>query len=320
MAHNFFLSHYSRDKEIAEIIANALNRISLRQIMPWYSSDSSESGGLKPGNIWFTEILGKINQSRALVAVLTPNSIGRPWIYFESGIAQSLENCEIIPVCVGIIRDNIHPPLGMYQCYQLTDYRSLKEFIGKLLAKFEITFDEEMSKPVLEKAISDLAKVEFKEEGKTEEKSIDIQELLTDLKSHIDKRFVDMLDRQSNWSLDKSIAQNEEVAFEEIIYTITIIVNFPEYKGKRFLEVRIDDTVQDVLNSMYFLLKEYIEPFTYMEKWVLKNPKNNQRMILREIGRMVPAKHIFKQEIEWEAIKLKEEYKASSSKDIVRNQ
>lgn len=58
---------------------------------------------------------------------------------------------------------------------------------------------------------------------------------------------------------------------------------------------------------------DYIEPYRYMQQWVLINSQNKQRMIIREIGGMIPAKFIFKQEIKWEAIKLKEEYKASNS-------
>ena len=320
MTHNFFLSHFSGDKEVAEVIASVLHRISVRQLAPWYSSDSSSDGGLKPGNIWFNEILSKIVQSKALVAVLTPNSIGRPWIYFESGIGQALEHCEVIPVCVSVKRDSILPPLGMYQCYQLTDYKSLKEFVGKLLKKFDIYFDEEMSKPILEKALTEISKFSFDNDNKGDSKAVDFNQVLSELKSHIDKRFIDLLESQlpAYSTGNKMLATNDVGYAETLTYTITIHVNFPEYKGKQFLEVRMGETVQDVLNNMYFLLSKYIKPFTYMESWILRNPSDGQRMVLREIGDLVPAKYVFKQDIEWEAIKIKEEYKASSSKEYFK--
>src|SRR4051794_6043831 len=135
---NFFLSHFSEDKEIAELIANILKRVSLEQIQPWYSSDSSPTGGLNPGSQWFAEILSKLKSSSALIAIITPNSISRPWLYFESGIAQAVENCEVIPVCVGISKEKVYSPLGAYQIYQLSDYRALRDFIGKLLNKFSV--------------------------------------------------------------------------------------------------------------------------------------------------------------------------------------
>jgi len=53
-------------------------------------------------------------------------------------------------VCVGIDSQTSVPyPLGMYQTYQLVDYDSVKRFAEKLLGKYEVSFDEEMSKPVL---------------------------------------------------------------------------------------------------------------------------------------------------------------------------
>ena len=171
MSHNFFISHYSKDKPIAELFSNALRRITLEQINPWFSSDNL--GGLKPGDIWFNRIISKINQSKAVVSLLTPNSINRPWIYFESGIGQALENCEVIPVCIGLKRDSILPPLGLYQCYQLNDYRSVVDFFSKLLALFEIKFDEEMSKGVIEKFVSDISKINFEKEENNKEKKDD---------------------------------------------------------------------------------------------------------------------------------------------------
>ena len=313
MAHNFFLSHFTDDKEIAEIIAQILSRLSLRQIAPWYSSDNSGEGGLKPGNIWFNEILRRISQSKVLISVLTPNSIRRPWIYFESGIAQSLENCELIPVCVGLKRDNVIPPLGLYQCYQLTDYKSLKEFTSKILTKFEIQFDEGLAKPLLKDAISNLSKIKFTGDENHEPDQA-FNNALAELKTHIDKRFIDLLSKQPGTSPANLHAEQTQEAF---MFTITINVQFPNLQGKQFVEVRADDTVQDVLDNMYYLLKDHIEEFTYMQDWILLNPKTGQRMIIREIANMVPAKAVFRPEIEWDVIKLQSEYTASSSKKIV---
>lgn len=74
MPHKFFISHYSGDKVIAELFSGVLRRITLEQITPWFSSDTSGGSGLKPGDIWFNQILAKITQSKAVVSLLTPNS------------------------------------------------------------------------------------------------------------------------------------------------------------------------------------------------------------------------------------------------------
>jgi hypothetical protein len=321
MSHKFFLSHFSEDKQIAEIISKLLRRLSLQQLLPWYSSDAAGDGGLRPGNIWFNEILERITESKALIAILTPNSIDRPWIYFESGIAQALNNCELIPVSLNVKRDNIAPPLGMYQCYQLTDYNSLMEFTGKLLNKFGVVFDEEMSRPVLMAAIKELSLIEFSKKVENSNSIPGIDEALSALKNHIDKRFIDLLDQRAEHRKENDLpSSNKEVtANESIIYTATINVNFPEFKGEKFVEIRPGTSVQDVLDNLYGLLGRYLHPYTYMENWILINPKNKQRMILREIGKLVPARYVFRPEITWEAIKISSEYKASSSAKLIRN-
>jgi len=320
MPHKFFLSHFSGDKVIAEIVAKLLHRLSLQQLLPWYSSDSSENGGLKPGNIWFNEILERISQSKAVITILTPNSIGRPWIYFESGIAQALDGCELVPVSMGIKRDEIAAPLGLYQCYQLTDYNSLKEFISKVLNKFDVVFDEELARHVLVTAIKELSKIEFDQKDRQAIKPLGFNEALTEIKNHIDKRFIDLLDQKTGNRKEnsKSLKNTTNDAEDPIIYTAEIKINFPEFQGERFVEIRSQTSVQDVLDGLYISLTNYIQSYTYMQDWILVNPKNNQRMVLREIGKMIPAKYIFKPEIIWEAVKITSEYKAGSSSKIVR--
>src|SRR6185436_18320054 len=135
--HNFFISHFSEDREIANIIANALSRITLNQINPWFSSDHGGSGGIPQGSVWLDSIREKLSSSRAIVVLLTRNSIHKPWIYFEAGIGEARENCEIIPVCFGFDGLSEIPfPLAMYQCFLLSDYNSLKRFAHKLLSRY----------------------------------------------------------------------------------------------------------------------------------------------------------------------------------------
>lgn len=310
MAHNFFISHANNDKDVAEIIARIIERITLRQILPWYSSDTSSTGGLKPGSIWFNEIIAKLIKSRAIVAVLTPNSINRHWIYFESGIGEALDDCEVIPICIGVKRDSILPPLGMYQCYQLTDYRSLKEFCGKLLNKFDISFDEEMSQPILEKAIHELSQISFN--GNKNDKNEDslTRDVIDDLKAHIDKRFIEILNDQQKNKNDSNIWSKK---ISSILYTITIKINFPEYKKDEFVEVRNTDTVAHVFDSIWYLLSNYVEPFTYLKNWILIDYVRKRKLIIKEVATMIPASIIFRPEIIWQVEKLDEEYKGSDS-------
>ena len=85
MPHQLFLSHDSRDRVRAGVLATAITRMTLGQITVWHSSDGSGTGGLQPGHVWLDEIRTRLAASKAVVALLTPTSIARPWLLFESG-------------------------------------------------------------------------------------------------------------------------------------------------------------------------------------------------------------------------------------------
>jgi len=321
MAHKFFISHYGGDKNIAELFSNALRRITLEQISPWFSSDDNRSGGLKPGDIWFNQILEKIIQSKAVVSLLTPNSIGRPWIYFESGIGQALNDCEVIPICIGVKRDEILPPLGLYQCYQLNDYRSVVEFFSKLLNLFGVKFDEEMSKIVIEKFVSDISTITFNAENSKKEGKETIEKIIENLKNHMDKRFLEIIEKPAykiigdnlNLKISESKIQQIENPIEGS-FSVSFDIDFPKFNNNNlYIDIRQDDTVMDITNTLYFMLKEHIQPFTYLEEWIIIEYGTDKHVVIREIADKIPAKAIFRPNTKWKIIKLDKPYNACDS-------
>lgn len=313
---NFFLSHYNGDRQIAEIIAKTLKRVTLNQIQPWYSSDDSGSGGLKPGTIWFNSILEKIEKSKAVIAILTPNSIHRPWIYFETGIAQTLADCEVIPICIGIDRNEVYPPLGLYQCYQLNNYRSLKEFLSKLLNKMDIPFDEEVFKPHLEDALTSLLKIKFTNIEKDDPKTLDI---LDNLKNHIDKRFIEIWEKSNNINTFETNIDKNNVGLTEkrTTYTIQMEINLDRFKSKQYIEIRYEDTFKTVSTELYFIMKEHVQPFRYLQSWIIREKHSHKLFVIREIADLIPARYLFKPELEYEVIELIKPYDPETSLDRV---
>jgi len=322
MSHIFFISHYSKDKPIAELFSNALRRITLEQINPWFSSDSL--GGLKPGDIWFNQIISKINQSKAVVSLLTPYSISRPWVYFESGIGQALQDCEIIPVCIGVKRDSILPPLGLYQCYQLNDYRSVVDFFSKLLTLFEIKFDEEMSKVVIEKFVSEISQIVFEKEENNEENKETIEKLVENFKSHIDKRFWEILERPASQMENSDLSQSHNVISErnnEISYSVLFDIDFDDFRNEGlYVDIRTNDTFENVTNTLFYMLRPHVNPYSYMEEWVIIEPETNKHLIIREIQGRIPATSIFKSGTNWKIIKLTNPYNALDSSNRIKTE
>jgi hypothetical protein len=325
MSFRLFLSHDSRDTELAKVIATTLSRITLGQLDVWFSSDDSPSGGIRPGRVWLDEIRSQLQMSKAIIVLLTPTSLSKPWILFESGFGASITSCEIIPLCVGIntLRD-VPFPLAMFQCYQLADYESLKNFSRKLLQLYEINFDEEMSSPVLAKAITEFTKIiPSKEEthipSKEETHIPYIQknflEFVESIKQHFDKRFLELVEKQEVFGIRK---YDKAQKYIPTLYTIPILINFPDFQRTQYLDIESDTTVQDVLNNIYYMLDDKVEAFTYLQRWILRETKTNVYMIIREVTAMIPARFVFTPNKIWEAIELKSSYKAEDSSDIDR--
>lgn len=318
--HKFFISHSHDDNKITELLANLLKKITLDQIAPWYSSDKSASGGISMGEMWFAEIIKQIEESNVLIPIVTPNSINRPWLYFESGIAQSIKTCLIIPVCIGIGRDQLYPPLSQYQTFQLSDYRSFKEFIEKILNKYGVKFDEDFARAQIEKTISELSKIKFEDiynDPKT-------NELIKDLKNHIDKRFIDIWERPNVHITDTNlkdsilnIKHDNRKTFSSYIISINIELN--DFKTKQILEIRELYTFTDILTSIFFAINEYVRPFSYLISWALREKKSGKLIVIKEVGDFIPAKVIFKPDIELEVISLSQPYNAAESTERIKS-
>ena len=305
MPHQLFLSHDTRDRERAAILARMISRVSLGQITVWHSSDQSASGGLVPGHVWLDEIRNRLEGSKAVVVLLTPTSLSRPWILFESGFGAAQKHCDVIPVCVGVDRlGDIPFPLAMYQTYQLSDYESLKRFTEKLTAKYEVQFDEPMAQPVLLEAVKYLSQAEgtLKKQAATESE-LSLTDAVLSLKEHIDKRVIALM----------STADVDNEGREGLkSYNVPVNLNV---KGKstttQYVEIDIDMTVDNVLDHIYFMLDGEVDAYKYLEEWMLKDLTTNERLIVKEIQSRIPARVIFTPGSCWEVVKLDEPYSAN---------
>ena len=314
MSYKLFLSHDTNDGQQAKALASALIRITLNQLMVWHSSDESGAGGLKPGHVWLDEIRARLNESRAVVVLLTKRSIAKPWVLFETGFGAANPDCDVIPVCIGIDSlSDIPFPLAMYQAYQLSDYASLKRFLEKLLEKYEIPFDEEMAKPVLEDLIKALVK-ESDEKGYIEE-SIEFSPnalsiAVSDIKEHLDKRLVGLL--------SSGLIASGSRSFPSGWYSVPVDIDFPDFQTTQHIEIGEETSVQEVLDNIYRMLKEQVEPFTYLRNWIIQEQSSNVNLIIREVAGWIPANTIFIPNRKWRVVPLSHPYTAVDSDDYLR--
>lgn len=97
-----FVSHDTRDAEIAEAFSKLLGSVSAGVLKSFRTSDRKGNQGIEYGVEWFPEIMKKLENASDVVCLLTPNSINRPWILYEAGVAKGKLETPVHGVALGI--------------------------------------------------------------------------------------------------------------------------------------------------------------------------------------------------------------------------
>jgi len=135
-----FISHTGADAELANAMGELVHKVYSGGITTWYSSDQSPYGGIAPGDEWFGEVHGQLKSATRVFALVTPRSVGRPWIYWESGIGSVLCPGRVAPV-VFRVDLSLPPPLGRFQAFNGLDRDSVSTNLGKVGADADLTPD-----------------------------------------------------------------------------------------------------------------------------------------------------------------------------------
>lgn len=97
-----FISHDTKDAEISEAFSKLLSSVSAGVLKSFRSSDRKGNQGIEYGVEWYPEIMKKLQEATSVVCLLTDNSINRPWILFEAGVAKGKLDTSILGICIGI--------------------------------------------------------------------------------------------------------------------------------------------------------------------------------------------------------------------------
>jgi hypothetical protein len=120
MVLGIFLSHSHRDQAIAEALATLIGDLFGDKVTIAYSSDQKAGGGIPPGAQWLPWILEHITAANRTFALLTPNSMHRPWVLWESGAAAGValgaqKDIPVVPITFGLKDDDIPSPFSSAQ-------------------------------------------------------------------------------------------------------------------------------------------------------------------------------------------------------------
>ncbi|MFR0677178.1 toll/interleukin-1 receptor domain-containing protein [Dysgonomonas mossii] len=111
-----FISHDTRDAEIAEAFSKLLSSVSAGVLKTFRSSDNKGNQGIEYGVEWYPKIVDALQDASDVVCLLTENSINRPWILFEAGMAKGKLNTSILGVSIGVPLSNVNTgPFAQFQ-------------------------------------------------------------------------------------------------------------------------------------------------------------------------------------------------------------
>lgn len=133
-----FLSHAVTDEPIAKVIHDEIRRIFADGVNVFASS---VPGVVKPGKDWLKEIRTNLDAATAVIVIVSPVSLNRPWVWFEVGASWSrMEEGEgvIFPVCVPEVDKGTLPePLGRLQAMSLGKAPETKAVFQALIDQFD---------------------------------------------------------------------------------------------------------------------------------------------------------------------------------------
>lgn len=273
------ISHSAADQMAAELLKSCLVNLSNGKISVWYSSDRSASGGMAVGRQWFQQLQEVLLQSQVIVALVTPNSVNSPWIYFESGSVANRDYASVVPVCLGLPIDRVPMPLAGYQGYDLARLDALKEFVNKLFAQLELPLNMEVAGPYLERIWKQLT--ELRIETHAEAKSSGPSEM-AQLSQLIERRFVDLFAALQGKAPDVSIDIQVEV------------LRGGEGLSDFTLAIRADEMVSDVLENIYFQMDGLVGANAYLKQWLIEERGSGRKLVIGDIMDRIPAGVMFR--------------------------
>jgi hypothetical protein len=124
-----FISHDSRDADLAEAFSKLLKSVSAGMLKCFRSSDKKGNEGFQFGDEWYSRLMDKLQAASEVVCLFTQRSIDRPWILYEAGIAKARTDMRVRAIVFGV-------PLARLQTgpfFHFQNLESTEESLSKLV-------------------------------------------------------------------------------------------------------------------------------------------------------------------------------------------
>lgn len=97
-----FISHDSRDAELAAAFSKLLKSISAGMLKSFRSSDKKGTEGIEYGDEWYKRLMSNLESASDVVCLFTERSLERPWILYEAGVAKGKLNRPVLGIALGV--------------------------------------------------------------------------------------------------------------------------------------------------------------------------------------------------------------------------
>jgi hypothetical protein len=132
-----FISHASSDAEFANAVKQEIEKVFANGVSVFCTSSP---GAISIGADWLADIENKLSVAQAVIAIITPVSIERPWLWFEVGATWANGRsgaCKIYPLCAAEISlSDLPSPLDRLQALSLSKSADLKLLFEALIRQF----------------------------------------------------------------------------------------------------------------------------------------------------------------------------------------
>jgi len=124
-----FISHDSRDAELAEAFSKLLKSVSAGMLKSFRSSDKKGTEGIQFGDDWYKRLMSKLGTASDVVCLLTERSLDRPWILYEAGVAKGKLETPVHGIALGVALSRVST--GPFYQFQNSD--DSEESLSKLV-------------------------------------------------------------------------------------------------------------------------------------------------------------------------------------------
>jgi hypothetical protein len=150
-----FISHDTRDAALAEAFSALLSNITCGMLKSFRSSDKSGKQGLEYGSEWYPEIMKNLEQASDVVCLLTQNSLGRPWILYEAGVAKGKLGTPVHGLALGVpLSQAATGPFAQFQNCD-DDVESISKLVTQLARRLP---NADPQKSIVDSQVADFSK------------------------------------------------------------------------------------------------------------------------------------------------------------------